>query len=407
MSLSKRIKQKTDQVIAKFAKPQPKPQPTHGTVTGFSQGLIQVSTSDGQQLRQQQGTRAIGVGDKVIAHDNTAVFTGEAGVLPKPGRVFISAPNKKPKFAQQYFAYLYYEMFIEGYGWRKYDIFPISGNDYSSRPSFDYSDPGFNWHNPIRNLRLIISDGRGKTARVRRWEDQRMAIETSFGSRTYPQRWRIDKPIFFHYNGLIGMHWELRSDTDLSRPETGSYGTSTRITYHAALFTPKLEEVRTETIGTRAYTSLLGVPNQTGNFERLSHPYFQLRHYLVPGTRARYPGGGAPSVPYGVGTRPDSLTTIEWSFWSFVTRQDYSSQGDSILSAMYYNTVATETTTVEAIPGVDNPLSEYERLISATELDLDPNLSSPENHAIANRPFFEGIGSFVLDDRNRDQNAFA
>jgi hypothetical protein len=95
MNLSERIKQKTDQVIAKFAKPKPKPQPTHGTVTGFEQGLIQVSTSDGQQLRQQQGTRAIGVGDQVIAHDNTAVFTGEAGALPRPGRVFISAQTKK------------------------------------------------------------------------------------------------------------------------------------------------------------------------------------------------------------------------------------------------------------------------------------------------------------------------
>lgn len=107
MSLSDKIKQKTDQVIANFSKPKPQPQPTHGTVTGFEQGLIQVSTSEGQQLRQQQGTRAIGVGDRVVAHDNTAVFTGEAGVLPKPGRVFIAAQVKK-KF-EDYYLFRYRE----------------------------------------------------------------------------------------------------------------------------------------------------------------------------------------------------------------------------------------------------------------------------------------------------------
>ena len=69
-----------------------------------------MSTGDGQQLRQQQGTRAIGVGDQVVAHDNTAVFTGEAGVLPKPGRVFISAPRKA---VEKFVIYMLYEVTIE------------------------------------------------------------------------------------------------------------------------------------------------------------------------------------------------------------------------------------------------------------------------------------------------------
>jgi hypothetical protein len=321
--------------------------------------------------------------------------------------VFISA-SKKVKFAQQYFAYLYYEMFIEGYGWRQYNIFPIGDNDYGGRPSFDYSDPGVNFHNPIRNLKLIISDGHGKTARVRRWEDQRMTIEGLFDSYDDPSIRGIAMPIFFHYNGLIGVHWQLRSDTDLSTPETGRYGVRTRITYHAALFTPKLEEVKTETIGVRASTRITGEALPSADPLRLNHPYYQLNRYLVPGTAARYNqspvGFSYPSVPRGSTIVPETLMVIGWGFHTAVFRQDYTNFDPSVRSQMYFDAPPSPENRVAALPGVDDSLKEYERLIAATELDLDPKLPITQDHPTADRPFFQTIAYFVMDDRNRDQD---
>jgi hypothetical protein len=171
MSLSDKIKQKTDQVIAKFAKPKPQPQPTHGTVTGFEQGLIQVSTSDGQQLRQQQGTRAIGLGQQVVAHDNTAVFTGEAGVLPKPGRVFIAAQTRK-KFEDYYlFRYREYSPSDRALSEnRRANV--LAGDDIPIRSLSDGRilayHPDQSSVTPVKD-RLLLSNGKGLAVEVPGW----------------------------------------------------------------------------------------------------------------------------------------------------------------------------------------------------------------------------------------------
>jgi hypothetical protein len=173
MNLSERIKQKTDQIIAKFAKPKPQPQPTHGTVTGFSQRLIQVSTSDGQQLRQQQGTRAIGLGQQVVAHDNTAVFTGEAGVLPKPGRVFIAAPAKK-KF-EDYYLFRYREYSPTDRALAEARRQTLVGDDIPIQSLSDgrileyHPNPAPFPPIPVKD-KLLLTDGKGLAVEVPGWE---------------------------------------------------------------------------------------------------------------------------------------------------------------------------------------------------------------------------------------------
>jgi hypothetical protein len=169
MNLSERIKQKTDQVIAKFAKPKPKPQPTHGTVTGFEQGLIQVSTSDGKQLRQQQGTRAIGLGQQVVAHDNTAVFTGEAGVLPKPGRVFIAAQTRK-KF-EDYYLFRYREYSPTDRALAEAKRQTLVGDDIPIRSLSDGRILAYLFFSPIPvKDKLLLTDGKGLAVEVPGWE---------------------------------------------------------------------------------------------------------------------------------------------------------------------------------------------------------------------------------------------
>jgi len=367
-----------------------------------------VSTSDGQQLRRQQGTRAIGVGDQVVAHDNTAVFTGEAGVLPKPGRVFISAPRKAAKFSDQYFAYYYFEMFFNelGLGWWQYPPPALFSQSFTWRTLFRYSTETALGNKPIRNLRLIISDGHGNTARLRAWEEQRMSMEPLFGGAD--ETWEsISRPIFFHYNGLIGVHWFFRVDTRLLDPAVGVTGQRTQIRYYAALFTPDLKkEIRTELIGTRSFTNIFGQPLPGVDPLILNHPYYQLKNYLVPGTAAIY---GPPwssnndrnaNIPSGSTSRPESLTTVGWFGSSIVQRSDYTNYAQSVRSEMYFDVVIDPTILqnriVAAPPPVDDSVLEYQRLIDATELDLDPN------PVIPNRPFFETMSSFIMTDKNKE-----
>jgi hypothetical protein len=98
--------------------------------------------------------------------------------------------------------------------------------------------------------------------------------------------------------------------------------------------------------------------------------------------------------------------TIGWGFHVAVMRRDYTNFDQSVRSQMYFDAPPSPDNAVAALPGVDDALKEYERLIAATELDLDPKLPITEDHPTADRPFFQTIAYFVLDDRNRDLNLF-
>jgi len=197
MSIKGQIERWRQQQLKRFANPKPQPQPTHGTVTGFEQGLIQVSTSEGQQLRQQQGTRAIGVGYQVVAHDNTAVFTGEAGVLPKPGRVFIAAPAVKR-------ALEYYLIF---------------------RRNVEYTEPGggnfvqFSWANFWASKQITqggFIEVDAKNARIIRSKSTRPIPELTWVESPHPGDGPL-KPIFQASPG--GYELEL---TGFEQPATGA-----------------------------------------------------------------------------------------------------------------------------------------------------------------------------------------
>ena len=211
----------------------------------------------------------------------------------------------------------------------------------------------------------------------------------------------ISRPIFFHYNGLIGVHWSFRVDTRLLDPAVGVTGQRTQIRYYAALFTPDLKkEIRTELIGTRAFTNITGATLPSTDPLILNHPYYQLEHILVPGTAATYSSGRNASIPSGSTSRPESLTTVSWFGSSIVQRDDYTNYSQSVRSEMYFNVVIDpallQITTVEAPPPVDDAILEYQRLIDATELDLDPD------PVIPNRPFFETMSALIMTDKNKE-----
>jgi hypothetical protein len=243
MNLSDRIKQKTDQVIAKFAKPKPQPQPTHGTVTGFEQGLIQVSTSEGQQLRQQQGTRAIGVGDQVVAHDNTAVFTGEAGVLPKPGRVFIAAPAVKK--LGYFYLYRYREFTPASVAIAQARMSQFASHDFviqsQSEPAVDLGVlANADFQTTLQRDKIIVSNGNGLAVEVPGWESDVLG-ENTLDVSTRPN------PRVIVQDGQILVIWSTVTTTGGQRINATPFSGFNYADTHIVRFNQKLEVIAQET----------------------------------------------------------------------------------------------------------------------------------------------------------------
>lgn len=251
MSIKDDIQRERERAIANYAKPQAKP-PGPTTVTGFDDGLVQTTSSEGAQARKQQGGRALWEGKVLPAHDRSAVFTGRAREFEYEPEPFI-AVNSRPLPGN-------YSL------WGYTEFFSAADNNWFHGPQFGsiyetaMMGRGSRTDRPRRNNKMILNF-EDKYERILEWEQHRAQQEADNDTPTPAglnnKITYVGLPLIFYESRIVRVAWVV-TNYEETPIENGIRTETFRHRFYESRFTIKLKPLGFSQVGSFTYTKQQG-----------------------------------------------------------------------------------------------------------------------------------------------------
>lgn len=261
------IKQNRYRQLKDYGKPKLIPAGA-ATVTGFQDGLVEVTTGQGSQLREYQGGRAISEGQQLPVHDSSSVFGGRSRKTGEESNAFISASIKKTSLKLALWGY---SEALSGSGWVGPDVRPLT---------FLASDGGAIGRLRYRNIRLILSDGKNMV-RIPEWESQAQSLNnyTTIDTPDLIVARNLGIPQIYFYRNLIRVAWGAQTRT-ISFSDFSSSDTI-QVTYHERTLTSGLKPVNYSTIGSSSFSENRSGTEETSTRQLFYYAPAEARNRLI------------------------------------------------------------------------------------------------------------------------------